>query len=83
MRAMAFFSAIMLAYAGAGHAALGGLPEQFGSEGATVVSSASAAASNYLTRDTTLATGTQVREYVSGSGVVFAVTWEGPIFAGP
>lgn len=79
MRAMAFFSAIMLAYAGAGHAALGGLPEQFGSEGATVVSSASAAASNYLTRDTTLATGTQVREYVSGSGVVFAVTWEGPI----
>ena len=78
MRAMQFFSALLLAYAGVSHAALGGLPEQFNTEGATVASSVSSAGSNYVMRDTTLATGTHVREYVSGSGVVFAVTWDGP-----
>ncbi len=79
MRATLFFSALLLAYAGISHAALGGLPEQFNTEGTTVVSSVSSAVSNYVTRDTMLATGTQVREYVSDSGVVFAVTWDGPI----
>jgi hypothetical protein len=79
MRATPFFSAFLLAYAGASHAALGGLPEQFNTEGATVVSSVTSAVSNYVTRDTTLATGTQVRQYVSGSGVVFALTWDGPV----
>ena len=78
MRVTPFFSALLLAYAGVSHAALGGLPEQFNTEGATVVSSVSSAGSNYVTRDTTLATGTHVREFVSGSGVVFAVTWDGP-----
>ena len=79
MRAAPFLSALLLAYAGVSHAALGGLPEQFNTEGTTVVSSVSSAVSNYVTRNTTLATGTQVREYVSDSGVVFAVTWDGPI----
>jgi hypothetical protein len=79
MRAAPFFSALLLAYAGLSHAALGGLPEQFNTEGTTVVSSVSSAVSNYVTRDTTLATGTHVSEYVSDSGVVFAVTWDGPV----
>ena len=78
MRAMQFFSALLLAYAGVRHAALGGLPEQFNTEGATVVSSVSSAGSNYVMRDTTLATGTHVREYISGNGVVFAIAWDGP-----
>lgn len=75
MRATPFFLTLLLvACPGVSHAALEGLPEQFKTEGTTVVSSVS----NYITRDTTLATGTHVREYVSGSGVVFAVTWDGP-----
>ena len=28
--------------------------------------------------DTTLATGTHIRQYVSGQGLVFAITWSGP-----
>jgi hypothetical protein len=78
MRATQFFSALLLAYAGVSHAALGGPPEQFDTEGTAPVSSSSSAVSNYIVRDTTLATGTHVREYVSGSGVVFAVAWDGP-----
>jgi hypothetical protein len=78
MRAMQFFSALLLAYAGVSHAALGGLPEPFNTEGATVASSVSSAGSNYVMRDTTLGTGTHVREYISGNGVVFAIAWDGP-----
>jgi hypothetical protein len=70
---------LLLACAGASHAALGGPPEQFDAQGTTVASVVSAAGSKYLTRDTTLATGTRVREYVSDRGVVFALTWEGPV----
>jgi hypothetical protein len=79
MRVTLFFSALLLAYAGVGHAALGGLPEQFSTEGSTAASSVSSPGSNYVMRDTTLASGTHLREYVSGSGVVFAVTWDGPM----
>jgi len=79
MRSAPFLSALLLAYAGVSHAALGGLPEQFNAEGTTVASSVSAAGPNYVARDTTFAAGTHVREYVSGSGVVFAVTWDGPV----
>ena len=82
MRAAPFFSsllpALLLAYAGASHAALGGAPEQFDAP-TTLAPSVSAAGTSYLRRDTTLATGTQVSEYVSQSGVVFAVTWDGPL----
>jgi len=78
MRAISFFSVLLLTYAGASHATLGGPPEQFDMQDTTLVSSVSAGVSNYVLRDTTLATGTHVREYVSGSGVVFAVTWNGP-----
>ncbi|MHB1591020.1 MAG: DUF2844 domain-containing protein [Sulfuricella sp.] len=78
MRAAPFFSALLLFYASVSHAALGGFPEQFNTEGTTTVSSVTSAGSNYVTRDTTLATGTHVREYISASGIVFAVTWNGP-----
>ena len=82
MRAAPLFSAsllaLLLAYAGASHAALGGAPEQFDAP-TTAVPGVSAAGTGYLRRDTTLATGTQVSEYVSASGVVFAVTWDGPL----
>lgn len=33
---------------------------------------------NYTIHETTLPTGTIVRQYVSTAGVVFAVTWSGP-----
>ena len=78
-RAVPFVSVLLLVYAGVSHAALGGLPEQFNAERATVVSSVSSAMPNYTIRETTLATGTHVREYISGSGVVFALAWNGPI----
>jgi hypothetical protein len=74
-----FISALLLAYAGFAHAALGGLAQQFSDDGMTAVSTASTTASNYVMRDTTLATGTHVREYLSGSGVVFALAWNGPV----
>jgi hypothetical protein len=70
---------LLLAYAGAGHAALGGPPEQFAPEVTTAVASATSTGAGYVARDTTLATGTRVREYVSAGGMVFAVSWEGPI----
>lgn len=69
-------------------AALGGAPEKFETEsvtreGAGTCRSATSMASsrngqpNYSIRDTTLPTGTLVREYVSNEGIVFAVSWKG------
>jgi len=82
MRAAPLFSAsllaLLLAYAGAGHAALGGAPEQFDAP-TTAVPAVSAAGTSYLRRDTILATGTNVSEYLTAGGVVFAVTWDGPL----
>ena len=79
MRAIRLMSGLLLLHAVTGHAALGGLPDAFNTEGTKVVASMSSAVSNYVVRDTTLSTGTHVREYLSGSGIVFAVTWEGPV----
>ncbi len=78
MRAAPFISVLLLAYAGVSHAVLGGLPQQFNTEATTAVSSVTSAGTNYVTRDTTLASGTRVREYVSAGGLVFALTWDGP-----
>ena len=75
---LALLPALLLAYADASHAALGGPPEQFDTP-TTVVSSVSAAGTSYRRRDTTLATGTNVSEYLTAGGVVFAVTWDGPM----
>src|SRR5450631_740554 len=74
LRTTFVFSALLTACPVVTQAALGGTPEQFES----LVPSVSATYANYVMRDTTLATGTHVREYVSGKGIVFAVTWEGP-----
>lgn len=79
MRAAPCFAALLLACAGTCHAALGGLPEPFDAEGTAVVSSATTAGPNYAVRDTLLASGTRVREYISTGGAVFALTWEGPV----
>lgn len=78
-RAAPLISALLMVYAGVSHAALGGLPERFNTEGTAVVSSVSSAMPNYTLRETTLATGTQVREYISASGSVFALAWNGPM----
>jgi hypothetical protein len=76
MRFTPFFSVIFFSCAGIAHAALGGFPEQFATEATTTVESS--VVPKFVLRATTLATGTQVREYVSESGFVFAVAWEGP-----
>jgi hypothetical protein len=73
------FTVLSFAHAGASLAALGGFPAQFGPNEPTIVSSASSGASAYIKRDTTLATGTHVREYVTGGNIVFGVTWDGPV----
>jgi hypothetical protein len=78
MRVTAFFSVVLFSCAGVAHAALGGAPDPFGGEATSLVSSVSPAAPNVTLRTTTLGTGTQVREYVSEAGLVFAVAWEGP-----
>ena len=70
---------LLLAYAGPGHAALGGLPEQFDAASTVVEAKRSAAGSAYLVRATTLDTGTLVREYLADGGRVFALSWEGPV----
>lgn len=79
MRATPLISAFLLAYASVSLAALGGLPEQFNAPDATVVSHVTPTGSNYVTHDTILSSGTQVSEYISDGGKVFAVTWKGPI----
>ncbi len=78
LRAEPLVAALLFAYAGVSLAALGGPPEQF-AEATTAAARVTAAGTNYLTRDTTLASGTRVSEYVSAGGRVFAVTWEGPV----
>lgn len=78
LRATPLVAALLLAYAGVSQAALGGPPEQF-AETTTAAARVTAAGTNYLTRDTTLVSGTRISEYVSSGGQVFAVTWEGPV----
>lgn len=40
--------------------------------------SSSSTSSSYTVRETTLANGTAVREYLTSAGTVFAVAWSGP-----
>ncbi|WP_407655424.1 DUF2844 domain-containing protein [Burkholderia alba] len=40
---------------------------------------AAPAAANYTVRETTLGSGTVVREYLSSAGTVFAISWRGPV----
>ena len=78
MRTPLLIPVLLFAYAGACHAVLGGAPETFGSAATTAAANTTAAGASYIERATTLDGGTQVREYVSTGGTVFAVTWEGP-----
>jgi len=68
-------TALLLAIWGdSAFAALGGSPEKFDAGDVTTMT----AKSGYTIRTTVLKTGTEVREYVSEQGTVFAVTWHGP-----
>ena len=63
----------------ASHAALGAAPTDFGIAQAGLKARILAfATSNYSVNETTLESGTLVREYVNRNGVVFAVSWKGP-----
>ena len=79
MRVAPYLATLLLACASIGHAALGGLPGPFNSADSRAVSGVSVTAPNYVRRETTLASGTLVREYISATGTVFAVAWEGPV----
>ncbi|HTD04666.1 DUF2844 domain-containing protein, partial [Undibacterium sp.] len=73
---------LLSAYCTTACAALGGAPTDFGTKdsGRQVrVLAASKAGSNYSINESTLSSGTVVREYVASSGIVFAVSWTGPI----
>lgn len=78
MRATLLAATVFLAYAGSAHAELGGLPARFEAGSTTAASSVTSVVSGYTLLDTTLPTGTRVREYVAGTGIVFAVSWDGP-----
>lgn len=76
---------LLLLQSTAAYAALGSAPSNFGgtqparlSAHRLVATGASAAATNYTVSETTLDSGTVVREYVAASGSVFAVSWSGP-----
>lgn len=79
MRVAPILAAFLLGFANAGHAALGGPPEHFDGQGTAIASRVTPAGVSYMARDTTLASGTHVSEYVTAGGLVFAVAWEGPI----
>lgn len=66
----------------AAYASLGGKPSQFSTtqvrQGARSLAAANAATANYTVTETTLDSGTVVREYADTAGLVFAVSWNGP-----
>lgn len=66
-------------------ASLGGAPSSFGNAQAVQARQLAAAgpagstsASGYTVNESTLDSGTVVREYVGANGTVFAVSWNGP-----
>jgi len=68
----------------ASYAALGGAPSTFSGASRALVArslaaTTSSAAVNYSVTTSTLDSGTVVREYATSAGVVFGVTWDGPI----
>lgn len=61
------------------HAELGAAPTDFGRvQNGLKAHSFSTAVGNYQVIESTLPSGTVVREYVTLSGIVFAVSWNGP-----
>lgn len=75
----AFVTILLALFAGASWAALGGHPAQVGAKAIRQqVQSVTTAVTGYTVDQTTLDTGTAVREYVDAGGTVFAVSWSGP-----
>jgi hypothetical protein len=64
------------------YAALGGAPSNFGDapvkQGARSLAATTATEQVYTVSQSTLDSGTIVREYSDAAGVVFAVSWNGP-----
>jgi hypothetical protein len=61
------------------HAALGAAPEAAGAgQARTQAAVRVVPGSHYSTHESTLLSGTVVREFVGADGVVFGVAWEGP-----
>jgi hypothetical protein len=73
---------LLLAYAGAVHAALGAAPSELTPAAGTARSlsqdPAATSPASFTVQVTTLEGGTTIREYVTLTGTVFAVTWAGP-----
>ncbi|HEV7817032.1 MAG TPA: DUF2844 domain-containing protein [Janthinobacterium sp.] len=71
---------LLITQCASSHAALGSLPSNFGVQQNGIKARSLAAASGaYHTVETTLDSGTVVREFVNNSsGTVFAVSWDGP-----
>ena len=82
-RAYAFL--LLTAQCAASYAALGGAPSTFSNGTATaalkarsLAAAGSSASTTYNVSESTLDSGTVVREYATTAGVVFAVSWDGP-----
>lgn len=79
-RAIAFV--FLAAQCAGSYAALGGAPSTFGNAPAafkarSLAATSATAAASYNVAESTLDSGTVVREYTSSAGVVFAVSWRG------
>ncbi|MFZ6645150.1 DUF2844 domain-containing protein [Undibacterium sp. TJN25] len=73
---------LLSAYCSTASAALGGAPTDFGASDSgrqLRMLSANNARANYSVSESTLSSGTVVREYVASNGSVFAVSWNGPL----
>lgn len=78
--AMLFLPLLQCAVA---YASLGGSPSNFGAtpllkQGARSLAAAGTSSDSYTVSQSTLDSGTVVREYSDAAGVVFAVSWNGP-----
>ena len=70
---------LLISQCASSFAALGAAPTKFaGTQAGLNARVLSSDLGSYRRVDTTLASGTLVREYVTASGVVFAVSWNGP-----
>jgi len=84
MRSLFLLTTLACLACSSAHAGLGGAPSDFGNAAAvrarqlSAVAPGTASASAYTVKESTLDSGTVVREYVGADGVVFAVSWNGP-----
>lgn len=86
MRAMFLLMTIASLASASACASLGGAPSDFGPgaararqlAGALPAGTATGTAVPYTINETTLESGTVVREYVGPGGIVFGVSWNGP-----